>query len=348
MKRIVFGAAGIPIASLVSFATVQFSHVVVDFNQIPNGHKPKVIGDFDNSGSAGIGALSAGHGFKLYRYPDWTSYLITSYNNGSGDEDAQAVDVNGDGALDIVIGGLNGNTYWLENPIKQGQRSLQQHLECSSDPERTSLARRSGRGYQPRWQSGRSHQWRHLLARSTPDNWTFVGSPQINRSFEGTSIANLLGDGYLDVIAPYQNGSSLAWFENPLHSGGNPVTDTWRVHIIDSNPGFSGDMTTAVADFNRDGRLDVAMSPMYNDGYLVWYKAPPDPHNGRWVKHVLGPASYIHQGSLQIADFDGDGNLGIAFAEQEESSSKRIGVYFNSGAGSAWTLQVWPIRGAQC
>jgi len=104
-------------------------------------------------------------------------------------------------------------------------------------------------------------------------------------------------------------------------------------------------MTTAVGDFNRDGRLDIAMSPMYNDGYLVWYEAPPDPRNGTWVKHVLGPASYVHQGSLQIADFDGDGSLDIAFAEQEQSSSKRIGVYFNSGVGFSWTLQVLATTG---
>jgi len=289
IRSILQGALGIPIASLISFAVAQFSHVVVDFNQIPNGHKPKVIGDFANNGSAGIGALSAGQGFKLYRYPVWASHLITSYNNGSGDEDAQVADVNGDGALDIVIGGLSGNTYWLENPLKQGkdpynstwsvhqiQSGRPSHDVAVGDIDRdgkVDVATESG----------------IYLQGSTPDNWTFVGAPQINRSVEGTSIGDLLGDGYLDVIAPYQNGFRLAWFENPLHSGGNPVTDTWRVHIIDSNPGFSGDMTTAVADFNRDGRRDIAMSPMYNDGYLVWYEEPPDPRNGTWSSMFSDP-----------------------------------------------------------
>jgi hypothetical protein len=102
-------------------ADLQFSHNIVDPLQVPNGHKPKVIGDFAANGHPGLGAETAGQGFKLYEPTNWTSHLITAYGNGSGDEAAQVADVNNDGPLDIVVGGLNGNTYWLENPLKQGK-----------------------------------------------------------------------------------------------------------------------------------------------------------------------------------------------------------------------------------
>ena len=48
---------------------------------------------------------------------------------------------------------------------------------------------------------------------------------------------------------------------------------------------------------------------------------------------------------MQIADFDGDGLLDIAFAEQEQSAQKRIGIFFNQDSGATWALQVLAVTG---
>jgi uncharacterized repeat protein (TIGR01451 family) len=321
-----------------------FSHTIVDPSIIANGHKPKVIGDFAGNGQPGLGAESAGLGFKLYQPPDWTPHLITSYGNGASDEDAQVADVNNDGALDIVVGGEGGNTYWLENPRRQGKEpyhsTWQVHQIGFGRPSHDIIVGDvNGDGkIDVATESG------IYLQGATPDNWIFVGRPYINRDLEGTALISLFNDGFLDLIAPYQGGTELAWFENPLHHGRDPVTNVWTPHVIDANPGFSGSgfpgyMTIAVADFNRDGRSDIAMCAMYDNGNLAWYEGPPS-GSTNWIKHVIGPANYVHQGSLQVADFDGDGQPDLAFAEQEQSASKRIGIYFNGGGGSFWTLQV--------
>jgi hypothetical protein len=328
---------------LVRAASVQFSYTVVDPQQIRNGHKPKVIGDFANNGLPGLGALSAGEGFKLYQFPSWTPYLITTYSNGPGDEDAAVADVNHDGALDIVIGGLNGNTYWLENPLHQGKSPYSStwtvHQIDFGRPSHDVVVadiNRDGK-IDVATESG------IYLQGATADSWVFVGAPNINRVLEGTSLASLSNDGYLDLIAPYGDGTQLAWFENPLHRGGDPVRAIWTPHLIDTIPGSSGYLTTAVADLNHDGRTDILLCPMYDDGLLVWYEATPG--NGSWVKHTIGPVSYVHQGSLQVMDFNGDGQLDVAFAEQEQSATKRVGIFFNQGSGSAWTLQVLGTSG---
>jgi regulation of enolase protein 1 (concanavalin A-like superfamily) len=335
---------GILLFAPCSHAAVPFAYSVVEPQEVWNGHKPKVIGDFGLTGKAGIGIYFANAGFKLYRYPDFQPFLITSYQQGAGDEDAVVADVNGDGAPDIVVGGANGS-YWLQNPLPAGKdpysSQWQVHRIDSQHTAHDILAadiNRDGR-IDIATESG------IYLQGNTPDQWNFAGVALIRRGLQGTSLANLTGDGFSDIIAPDASGTHLSWFENPLHHGGNPLADTWTEHVIDQSPGFTGEMTSLSFDINLDGRADVAMAPMYNDGNLAWYEAPPDPRASTWIKHVIGPVHYVHQGSLAQGDFDGDGHTDIAFAEQEQSSTKRIGVFYNAGSGSSWQLQVLAATG---
>ncbi|MCA1597026.1 MAG: FG-GAP-like repeat-containing protein [Chloroflexi bacterium] len=339
----------------------RFTRIVIDPHQNPNGHKAKVMGVFSNDGLVDIGVINTGDGFYLYRdAQDWKKYRISDWPNES--EDAQAVDINGDGATDIVVGGLDNHTGWLENPLKQGKdpyttlwkshpidKTRESHDVVAGDIDhdaKMDIATESGIYFQGK----------------TPDQWIFRSLPRVN---EGTWLANLTGrrDGYLDLIAPDRGPGGeirLAWFENPGHSGGDPRTAPWKAHVIDPLPGGATNsksytnITTAVSDFNHDGRLDVAAVPMYPDNAntgdgLVWYEAPRDPRNGHWIKHSIEHTiGWVHQGSLRVADFNGDGAPDIAFAEQEQSSDRtdgvrpyrRVGIYYSRRRGAAWDLQL--------
>jgi hypothetical protein len=77
----------------------------------------------------------------------------------------------------------------------------------------------------------------------------------------------------------------------------------WTPHDIDAN--FRGGYALAVADFNKDGRLDViANSLQVNE--VAWYENPS------WTRHVIvADASQIVNQAM--ADLDGDGIPEVAY-----------------------------------
>jgi hypothetical protein len=323
---------------------VSFEHQVVDERVLPGGRKPKVIINPDGRGNV-VGAGRGPQGFALYP-PNRPLALISRYSRGSGNEDAQAADLDGDAAPDIVAGGLDGITFILHNPL---------HDRCSDV-------------YRCEWKStiiddrhsshdvvvgDINHSGRTDIATESgiyfarPNfTWTFVGRDLIRRDGQGTSLADLQGDRILDVVAPYDSGRVLGRFVNPLHHGGDPTRESWRMQPIDERPVFIGNMTTAVADINGDGRNDIILAPMYGGGGLFWYEAPAA-EDGAWRRHSIDTTvNFVHQGSLQIADFIGDGHPDIAFAEQDQSPTRRVGVFYNvKGDGSQWRLQVLSTTG---
>ncbi|HUC84619.1 MAG TPA: VCBS repeat-containing protein [Candidatus Acidoferrales bacterium] len=348
--------------------SARFARVVIDDLAESNSHKPKVLARFSKDGFNDLGSLDS-HGFKLYRYVDhWKAYTIFQPGDPGGFEDAVVADINGDGWNDIILGGWGNRTIWAENPAGQGldpythswrvhvvDSTRFSHELCAADLNhdgRCDIVTTSGLYFQG----------------ATPDAWTFVN---IGRSGQGTQVGNVLAndDGYNDVIAVYQSGGTnqIAWFENPGHTGGDPVHSHWSIHVIDSNPGGTtganrdmDELAFAFGDINGDGRPDLVAASMgegpdpgddnrqVGDG-LVWYEAPANPRTGSWHKHVIDPAvAWVHASSLQLADFAGDGHRSICYAEQDQSShrkdgrpSRQLGILYNvKGDGSKWKMQV--------
>ena len=354
----------------------QFDRIVIDAASESNSHKPKVLARFSKDGGNDLGSLDS-HGFKLYRYrQNWKAYTIFHPGEAGGFEDAIVADVNGDGWNDIILGGWGNRTIWAENPAGKGldpytnswpihviDATRFSHEVCAADLNhdgRCDVVTTSGIYFQG----------------ASPNVWTFVS---IGRGGQGTQVANLLAnrDGYHDVIAVYQAGGTnqVAWFENPGHTGGDPIRGHWNIHVIDANPGGSranrdmDELAFAIGDINGDGRPDIVAASMgegpdpgddlrqVGDG-LVWYEAPANPRLGPWHKHVIDPAAaWVHASSIQLADFAGNGHLSICYAEQDQSSrrkdgqpSRQLGIYHNiNGNGTEWKLQIlsqYPAPGA--
>ncbi len=362
----------LPVSSLP-----HFERLIIDSRVENSSHKPKVFDRFSKDGVNDIGSLDK-DGFKLYRYSQgWRPYSIFKPGDPGDYEDAVSADINGDGWKDIVLGGWGNHTIWAENPAGKGKdpyttpwtvhvidSSRFSHEVCAADLNKdgkVDVITTSGIYFQG----------------ATPDNWTFV---DIGRGGQGTQVANMLGngDGYRDVIAVYQgNGKNqIAWFENPCHTGGNPIKDHWKIHIIDGDPGGKeqankdmDELAFAIGDINKDGRPDLVAASMgegpdkSNDPHqigdgLVWYESPPNPRTGVWTKHMIdATAGWVHASSIQLADFTGDGMLDVCYAEQDQSGptpsegcgpgrgdgipSPRLAIcYRTDSKGYSWRTQI--------
>lgn len=323
---------------------VPFIQDVVDGRTFDNGRKPKVIIDPDGRGGV-VGAQVGSRGFALYP-PGRPPVIISRFSESGGAEDAQAANLEGTGAPDIVVGGLAGVTYVLRNPRNTGcgdvyrctwpvtiiGRGHPSHDVVVGDVDhdgRIDVVTESGIYFN----NGRGKPW------------TFVGRGAVPRDGEGTALGDVVGDGIPDIFAPYRSGTMFARFVNPLHTHGDPRRDPWHVQIIDAHPRFTGNMTTAIFDVDGNGRRDLVMAPMYGGGGLVWYRAPRDP-NGAWTRHLIdATVNFVHQNSLRPADFNGNGRDDIAFAEQDQSTTKRVGIFYNLDGGKHWRLQVLATTG---
>ncbi len=118
----------------------------------------------------------------------------------------------------------------------------------------------------------------------------------------GIEIADIDGDGDNDLVGGAESsGAVILW----VNDGQNPPT--WDRQYIDEHLG--GANAVVVADFDNDGRPDVAATAATNSQILVWY------HNEGgdpivWTEEIVDN-SFPDAYEISASDVDGDGRLDI-------------------------------------
>ena len=72
-------------------------------------------------------------------------------------------------------------------------------------------------------------------------------------------------------------------------------------------------MGMAIADFNRDGRVDLVSAAARMGARFPWIVLQTPTGWQRW-EGAKWPEAKLDYGDVDVADFDGDGNLDIALA----------------------------------
>ena len=341
-----------------------YSYATVDANP-PGTLVEKTLMDIQGTGQLepviGLEQYSSGGdnsngGIFWYSYPTsgglfgtWTRHTIVA--SGNAYEDMEPLDVNGDGADDLVASYNNssGNyqIVWFENPRGQGgdptQPWVQHQIGSGFGENNLDLADIDGDGKMDIITPS------SIFFQNNANSWTQV---KYSGSFRGVAVLDIgSGLGRINLTgtgpAPAYN---IVWYENPRETGGNARTGQWILHTIGSTPypcqnsnqcGDSGDVAAyETTDLNKDGRVDVISAqsegPQFGapaPGGLIWWQAPTDRRNGAWTKHVIDPAMIdVHK--IGVGDMDKNGAQDIIVAEQDQAPLRRIVVYYNNGSGS--------------
>ena len=134
---------------------------------------------------------------------------------------------------------------------------------------------------------------RHLVQQDDPER------------LERHMIGDVDGDGDLDVVIVKNLRGHLLWFEN---SGTPTDGKLWQRHVITTD--LPGAYDVALADFDRDGDLDVAASSWVLGNQFAWFENDGSPAQGEWKKHLI-ERDIPETRTMRAADFDGDGDMDL-------------------------------------
>ncbi len=136
---------------------------------------------------------------------------------------------------------------------------------------------------------------------------------------DSIAVADMDGDGDLDVLSASRSDDKIAWYENTDRLG------SFGPQQIISDQ-LDGATTVAVADFDQDGDMDVAAGAA-NANTIVWFE---NDGSLQFTEHLITDRA-IFVTELKLADIDNDGDTDIVSTSREDDT---VGWYpFDSQRG---------------
>ena len=318
------GAACLAGAHSTASAQIDFEHhyISTTFPRL-SGFGQSTVGDFNNDGRPDF-LMGQHYGTREKRQylfvndgspDDWPFYVVTTDNTGDGG--VNALDVDGDGWLDIVSSGS-----WFRNSGKPTSEPFTKHvyddgafgghdmLIADIDGDgRQDVVVNTDKGDRNGGENG-LFWYRIPDDPTTPWTRTRIG-PAVHSGMWPAGIGDIDGDGDQDVF-------TRAWYENADGAGGR-----WVEHDnldFGRRGAFGYSQQSALADMDADGDLDVVHGESdYFENARIQWSENVDGEGGPWEAHPL-PMNDEQAGdfhSVAAHDFDGDGDVDVFGAESE-------------------------------
>ncbi len=306
---------------------ISFKHHVVA-NPLPGtdwGTGGFTLADYDKDGDLDVTIQCRSDDDKVYWYEyrdadNWIQHFV-----GIGQEyqlGATAIDVNRDSYMDLVLGHV-----WFQNPgnlkmepdaeweehYYNGDMLHENHDIVSADIDLN--------GTLEILMYNQSSSTLRCYDISDPYNWTYtdiatdVDVNDVHSGLFPNGVVDLDNDNYPDAIMP------LYWYKNPGNLGEGWVKKEYPYIPILPNPYGMG-IRVWSGDINSDGFNDIIYSDCDVQFSKVYLLINENGGEGWNKKEIPLPKGNVENSgsfhSLQVADFDNDGDLDVFVGEQED------------------------------
>jgi hypothetical protein len=237
---------------------------------------------------------------------------------GSGVGTPCAVDVNGDGKVDLLVPLWYSNTVAVWTNNGSGGFGSNATYNVGTNPVCVISADVNGDG-RPDFICS-SYTGHALTIYTNNGSGGFGSNATLSAGFDlyGVTAADVNGDGYVDLISasPEGNGDLAVWTNN--ESGGFRFSANYFLGLS------IGPFTVAAADVNGDGYLDLITESFYNNTLIVLTN---NGSGGFAIASTPGVGNEPH--GLCAADVNGDGKVDLVSANSGDST---VTVLFNTPA----------------
>ena len=308
------------------------SFTAADITTSANGANDVVVADIDGDGDLDIVSASGGDSTIAWyendgaANPGWTTRVVSTTPYGA--HTVYVADMDSDGDLDIVSASLHDDTIaWYENNGAADPSWTAANIDTNADwAMDVHIADMDGDGDLDIVSASRNDDtiaWYENNGAANP-SWTAANIATSADGVDSAFVADMDGDGDLDIVSASGLDDTIAWYENDGNA--NP---SWTAADIATNADGARDVY--VADMDGDGDLDIISTSLY-DNTIAWYENDGAADPSWTAQDISTNAGTPIQ--LEAADVDGDGDMDILTASWDDS----VSWWENNGAANpTWT-----------